>query len=428
VTIRRARIFTRLIASIVLLFATQFALQSTARAAATPPAIPPNTPGVQYAFPELIGGFDKPVFITHAGDSRLFVVEQSGKIRIVKNGQVLPTPFLDLGEDGESLIECCGEQGLLGLAFEPNYSQTGRFYVYYTQIDPDDTDGDAQIIARYNVSSNPDIADPNSDEILLEITHNKHSNHNGGWLGFGPHDQLLYIATGDGGSGGDPDCNGMDPNTVLGKILRINVIGQISYTVPTSNTFTASQDPLVWAFGLRNPWRNSFDRGDSSGNAKGDFYMGDVGQGAYEEISYQPREDGAGKNFGWNKREGMHDYSNACPNPSGIALTEPIAEYGRSLGTSITGGYVYRGNSFSWLRGTYFYADFSTGGFFTAWKPSATAPFQYQRLVNNVGFNVSSFGEDVNGELYLANYSGKIHRFQANLPYPARAFLPLVRR
>lgn len=361
---------------------------------ASPLTIPPNSPSVSIDFVEVASGFNRPVFVTHAGDARLFVVEQNGVIRIIKNGAVLGTPFLSL----TSLVQCCGEEGLLGLAFEPNYATTGRFYVYYTNKSGN------QVIARYQVSGNPDIADPSSGQILLTIPHPNYGNHNGGWLSFGP-DGNLYAGTGDGGGGGDPFCAAQDPADLRGKILRLNVVGQVTYTIPAGNVFTATQRPEVWAIGLRNPWRNSFDR------QTGDLYIADVGQNAREEVNFAPANSPAGLNFGWSQYEGSIPYSDGssnagpfdCP-PSGITPTMPITDYGRSLGSSITGGYVYRGQSYPWLNGVYFYADFGSGKLFAAWKSSPGSSFT-GAFIRDTGYSVASFGEDVNGELYLVNYT-----------------------
>jgi glucose/arabinose dehydrogenase len=221
----------------------------------------------------------------------------------------------------------------------------------------------------------------------------------------------LYAGVGDGGGGGDPFCAAQDPNDWRGKILRLNVAGQVTYTIPSGNVFTTTQKPEVWAIGLRNPWRSSFDR------QTGDLYIGDVGQGAREEINFVPAGSNAGLNFGWSQFEGNIAYSDGssnagpfdCP-PSGIAPTTPIADYGRTLGSAVTGGYVYRGSSYPWLNGVYFYADFGFGNLWAAWKPSPNAPFA-TAFLQGTGRNISSFGEDVNGELYIASYSdGTIYK------------------
>jgi glucose/arabinose dehydrogenase len=337
------------------------------------------------------GGFTQPLFVTHAGDDRLFVVEQPGVIKIIKNGAVLPTPFLNISAQ----VECCGEQGLLGLAFEPNYATTGRFYVYHTVRRNGFTDN---LIARYTVSSNPDVANPASRVEVLYIPHHVGSedndNHNGGWIGFGP-DGFLYAGSGDGGGGGDPFCAAQNPNSLLGKILRINVAGQMTYTLP------AGQSNPVLHIGLRNPWRASFDR------LTGELFIADVGQGAREEISIAPAGAPATVNFGWPQREGAIAYPTSCP-ASPISRTEPIIDYGRGVGSSITGGHVYRGTAFPLWNGVYFFGDYGSGRVFAATR-GAGASFTYAEVLN-ARFNISSFGEDKNGELYVVSYAGGVFK------------------
>ncbi|BCX02699.1 MAG: glucose dehydrogenase [Candidatus Roseilinea sp.] len=404
------------IGALILYTTPPHATAALGRADASPAVIPPNSPSVSIDFEEVASGFTRPVFVTHAGDARLFVVEQNGVIKIIKNGAVLGTPFLSL----TTLVRCCGEEGLLGLAFEPNYATTGRFYVYYTNKSGD------QVIARYQVSGNPDVADPNSGQILLTIPHPDYGNHNGGWLGFGP-DGNLYAGVGDGGGGGDPFCAAQDPADLRGKILRLNVVSQVTYTIPAGNVFTTTQRPEVWAIGLRNPWRNSFDR------QTGDLYIADVGQNAREEVNFAPANSPAGLNFGWSQYEGSIPYSDGssnagafdCP-PSNIAPTPPITDYGRSLGGSITGGYVYRGPRYPWLNGIYFYADFSSGKLFAAWRSSPGASFT-TAFIRDTGYNVSSFGEDVNGELYLVSYSSAIYRLRSEFRGKS-VYVPLALR
>ena len=305
--------------------------------------IPPNSSTVSITLAPVVSGLQQPVFVTHAGDDRLFVVEQAGVIKIIKDGAILPTPFLSITNQ----VECCGEQGLLGLAFEPDYKTTGRFYVYHTVKRGGFTDN---LIARYTVSTNPDVANAASRVEVLYIPHHvgsvDNSNHNGGWIGFGP-DGLLYAGVGDGGGGGDPFCTAQNANALLGKILRINVVGQTAYSLP------AGQSSPVWHIGLRNPWRASFDR------QTGDLYIADVGQGAREEVSVAPAGISTTVNFGWSQREGSIAYPSSCP-VSAIQRTEPIIDYGRSVGTSITGGYVYRGGAYPWLSGVYFFGEYGS--------------------------------------------------------------------
>lgn len=355
------------------------------------PNLPPNTPGITYSLTPVINNLNQPLLVTNAGDARLFVVEQEGVIRIFQNGSLLSTPFLSI----TNLVQSTGsEEGLLGLAFEPNYASTGRFYVYYTNNDGD------QAIVRYSVSSNPNVANAGSAVPIMTIPHPNQNNHNGGWLGFGP-DNNLYIGVGDGGGGGDPYCTAQNVNDWRGKILRINVAGQVTYTIPSGNIFAAGQKPEVFAIGLRNPWRSSFDR------MTGDLYIADVGQTAREEVNFAPANLGAGVNYGWSKFEGNLPYSNGCP-ASSIPPRAPFVDYGRSLGTSITGGYVYRGSNYPWLNGTYFYGDFGSGRVWAAWQTSSGVFSTTQ--INVPAYNFSSFGEDVNGELYLVDYGGVVYR------------------
>jgi glucose/arabinose dehydrogenase len=354
--------------------------------------IPPKS---SIALIPIASGFTQPLYITHAGDDRLFVVEQPGVIKIIKNGVVMPTPFLNI----TSQVRCCGEEGLLGLAFEPNYAATGRFYVYHTVFRNGFSDN---VIARYNVGNNPDVANPASRVEVLYIPHHVGSvdngNHNGGWLGFGP-DGLLYAGVGDGGGGGDPYCQAQNANSLLGKILRIHVEGQATYALP------AGQGNPVLHVGLRNPWRASFDR------QTGQLFIADVGQGSREEISLAPGGTASTLNFGWPQREGSIAYSSTCP-VNAIPRTEPIIDYGRSVGSSITGGYVYRGKALPQLSGLYLFGDYGSGRIFAAW-PIGSQDYTYVDVLN-ARFNVSSFGEDKDGELYVVSYAGGV--FKIGLP------------
>jgi glucose/arabinose dehydrogenase len=376
---------------------TSLALTQSVQPTST--SIAPNDPNITYTLqPYITSGLSQPVFLTHAGDARLFVVERTGAIKIWQNGALLATPFLNVS----SIIRTSGgEQGLLGLAFEPNYATTGRFYIYYTASGSGDI-----VISRYNVSTNANVANALSATPLITIPHNLQSNHNGGWLGFGK-DGFLYAGVGDGGGGGDPYCNAQTVGARLGKMLRMNVVGQTSYTSPTTNTFAAGQAAEVWAIGLRNPWRSSFDR------LTGDLYIGDVGQGAREEVNYLPANTSAGTNHGWPQREGNIAYSSPCAN-SGIVQSNPFFDYGRSLGQSVTGGYVYRGSNYPWLNGFYFFGDFSAGRMWASWQ---TTPGVFSTVVvkDSTGVNISSFGEDVNGELYVVGYGGTIYRLTSTL-------------
>ncbi len=335
-----------------------------------------------------IGGATNPVHITHAGDGseRLFVVEQSGCIRIAKNGFLLNTPFLDIVERAK----CCNEQGLLSVAFPPNYASKGYFYVNYT-INPS---GDT-IVARYLITDNPDAADPESEEVVLRIDQ-PFANHNGGQLAFGP-DGYLYIGMGDGGGGGDPQDNAQSPGSLLGKMLRIDVeSGAIPYVIPSTNPFTQEigfRDE-IWTLGFRNPWRFSFDQ------ETGDLYIADVGQNLFEEVDFQPASSMGGENYGWNIMEGVHCFNSDRCNQTGLVL--PIAEYDHSEGCAITGGFVYRGVPFPRMKGVYFYADFCSGNI---WGLKREGNSWQNTLLLSTAFNITSFGEDEEGNLYLADYS-----------------------
>ena len=340
-----------------------------------------------------VAGFSRPIQITHAGDGsqRLFVVEQNGRIRIIRNQTLVENSFLDIS----SRVSCCGERGLLGLAFPPNYANKGYFYVNYTNS------GGDTVVARYHVTTDPDVADPNSEEILLTIAQ-PFANHNGGHLAFGP-DGYLYIGTGDGGSGGDPRNNGQSLNTLLGKILRIDVeSGTTPYAIPATNPFasSAANRREIWAFGLRNPWKFSFDR------QTGNLYIGDVGQNAYEEIDFQPASSPGGENYGWKIMEGTHCYNASSCNQSGLTL--PVVEYDHEQGCSVTGGVVYRGQRFPRLNGTYLYGDYCTG---RIWGLTLLPSSQQNVQLFDAPYSISTFGEDEAGEVYLTDYgAGAIYQ------------------
>jgi uncharacterized repeat protein (TIGR01451 family) len=362
-------------------------------------------PDVEITLDQIVAsGFNLPVQVTNAGDgtNRLFVVEQTGKIRIIQNDTVLGTPFIDL----TGLIICCGERGLLSLAFHPEYALNGYFFVYYTRAG----DG-ASVIARYQVSADPNVANPSS-EIILKIIAQPYSNHNGGQLFFGP-DGFLYIGMGDGGSGGDPLNSGQDINALLGAMLRIDVDGSTPYEIPADNPFvgTAGLDE-IWAIGLRNPWRFSFD------SQTGDLYIGDVGQNLWEEISYQAAGTPGGTNFGWRCKEGTHNY-NFSGDCFSAVLTDPIAEYSHSEGNSVTGGFVYRGSAYPDLVGRYFYADYVEGKVWSIYK-TGTNPDTWSapELELDTGINISGFGEGENRELYVVDYGGGTIRRLADVKGP----------
>jgi glucose/arabinose dehydrogenase len=333
---------------------------------------------------QLASGLTQPVALTHAGDTRLFITQQIGTIVIYDGTAARATPFLDI----RSLVLDSGERGLLSVAFHPHYSQNGFFFVYYTNRDGDNS------IARYKVSAaDPNIADATSGTILLTIPHPNFANHNGGQLQFGP-DGYLYIGTGDGGFAGDPNNNAQNIDQLLGKILRIDVDHGSPYGVPASNPFFLRPGPRgeIWAYGLRNPWRFSFDR------ETGDLWIGDVGQDNYEEVDFQPATSIGGENYGWRKMEGFHCYnpSSNCVDPS---FTMPVIEYSHALGAcSISGGYRYRGTQIPAMRGAYLYGDYCTG---TIWSATQTGAVWTPKTLFTTSISISSFGEDVAGELYV---------------------------
>jgi glucose/arabinose dehydrogenase len=353
----------------------------------------------------VVTGLQRPVAARAAGDGsgRLFIVEQPGRIRIIDGDGLRSTPFLDIAN---RVRDTANEQGLLGLAFHPEYASNGRFFVNYTDLSGD------TVIAEYTRSEGEaNLSNPSSEAIIMTIRQ-PFSNHNGGDLAFGP-DGNLWIATGDGGSGGDPQGNGQNLDTLLGKLLRVDVDNGSTYTIPPDNPFVDDPEASdeIWALGLRNPWRFSFDR------STGDLYIGDVGQNAWEEIDFEARTDPGGRNYGWNTMEGSRCFESS--NCSTEGLTLPAAEYGHTLGCSVTGGYVYRGTRFPALRGLYLYGDYCSG---TVW---AFAPEEWvSAVVGQTGVSISSFGEDESGELYLTDLStGSVYLVtgRARSPAPRRS-------
>ncbi len=337
---------------------------------------------------EVAVGLDDPVYLTHAGDGsgRTFVIEQAGRIRVLRDRRLEPAPFLDM----TSLVRSGGERGLLSMAFHPAYSRNGRFYVNYT-----DREGDT-VVAGYTVSDHAERADPTSAIQLIAIEQ-PYGNHNGGQVAFGP-DGYLYIGMGDGGWAGDPRNRAQNPRSLLGKMLRIDVDSSAPYAIPADNPFARSDDaaPEIWALGLRNPWRFSFDR------LTGDLYLGDVGQNKWEEIDVQPAASRGGENYGWRIMEGAHCFNPAtgCARPD---LTAPIHEYSQAQGCSVTGGYVYRGVAIPDLAGTYLFADYCAGTIWGLTQDDGGAWLRTTLL--KTGFAISSFGEDEAGELYVLDYS-----------------------
>ncbi|MGI8549322.1 MAG: PQQ-dependent sugar dehydrogenase [Dehalococcoidia bacterium] len=355
---------------------------------------------------QVASGLTQPVFLTGAGDGsgRLFVVGRTGIIQIIANGSTLATPFLDI----QTIVNSNGgEQGLLGLAFHPDFQNNHRLFVAYTAHSPTG-DGDVTI-AEYHVSStDKNQADSSNGRVLIAIPHFS-NNHNGGMIAFGG-DGYLYAGTGDGGGEGDPRGNGQNPNSLLGKILRIDVNSASQgkpYGIPSSNPFADGQrgQPEIWAYGLRNPWRFSFDR------TKGDLYIGDVGQDAWEEVDFQSNGDPGGENYGWNTMEGDHCYSPASGcNRSGVTL--PVWEYGHDPECAIIGGYVYRGAAFPAMAGAYFYADFCSGGFWALYQSSDRQWHSVQLLQAEI--MPVSFGQDDQAELYIIDgATGTIYRLTA---------------
>jgi glucose/arabinose dehydrogenase len=388
---RRVLIVALLVAA-ACVFTVQRAGASRPSRAQSPEAA--DLPTLAIASP--IGGFTQPLGVTNAGDgsNRIFVVEQGGTIRIIKNGSVLSTPFLNIS----NRVSTNGsERGLLGLAFPPNYSSKGYFYVDYTN-----TRGDT-VIARYQRSSaDPDAADPSSEQIIITIAQ-PFDNHNGGQLAFGPRDGLLYVGMGDGGSGGDPGNRAQNPLELLGKILRLDVESGRPYTyvVPANNPFVGRTGfrPEIWALGLRNPWRFSFDR------ATADLYIGDVGQGLFEEVDFQAAGSAGGQNYGWKIMEGAHCFTTSQCDETGLTL--PVVEYDHSLGCSIIGGYVYRGGAFPRMQGLYFYGDFCSGRIWGLRQQNNA--WQSTQLIDT-SISISAFGEDEPGNLYVASYgTGQIY-------------------
>ncbi len=335
-------------------------------------------------------GFANPVLVTHAGDGsgRLFVVEQSGRIRLIRDGVVQPAPFLDLSDR----VTGGGERGLLGLAFPPGYGATGRFYVHYSDL------GGDTVVARYRVSGDPDRADPSSEEIVL-TAFQPFSNHNGGQIAFGP-DGYLYVGLGDGGSGGDPLGNGQNRETLLGSILRLDVESGVEpYAVPASNPFVGVADvrPEIWAWGLRNPWRFAFDR------ETGDLWIADVGQNNREEVNFQNAGSAGGENYGWNRLEGTLCFVSAVCSPVGTLL--PIAEYTHAEGCSVTGGHVVRDPAWPRLDGIYLYGDFCSG---VIWGLRRGTSGWEDTILLETDLRISSFGEDERGTVYVVDYSGSV--------------------
>jgi len=380
-------------------------------------------PGVtwpQISLTQVVAGLEAPVHLTHVGDGsgRLFVIEQRGRILILKNG-VIEATFLDISGRVRSPFSTGGsEEGLLSVAFPPDFaSGKDYFYVYYTNLD-----GDNQV-SRFYLDSTPNTADPQSEQLILLLNHPRYQNHNGGQLSFGP-DGYLYIGTGDGGGGGDPDGNAQDPASLLGKLLRIDVEfrqtqsafgdyltflplsmnnyraipGDQPYAIPADNPFVgvSGYREEIWALGLRNPWRFSFDR------LSGDLFIGDVGQNSWEEIDFQSASSQGGENYGWNIMEGFECYGGGSCDKTGLTL--PVFVYQTDVaGCAVTGGYVYRGQTYPGMQGIYFLGDYCSGKLWGL-QPEGNSWSVHEFL--DTLYNISSFGEDESGELFLVDRGG----------------------
>ena len=348
--------------------------------------VPPNAStfpdASAYQWQLIASGLERPVDLQADGSGRLFVIEKLGHIHIIENGQLIENPYLTITD---RVNNGSNEMGLLGLAFHPNYAQNGYFYVNYTG------NGGDTFISRFQVSGDPNIANPSSELNLLRVGQ-PFPNHNGGGLDFGP-DGNLYAGLGDGGAAGDPFGNGQKTDTLLGKVLRLDVDSAEPYAIPADNPFGNE----IWDYGLRNPWRISFDQ------LTRDLYIGDVGQGTWEEIDIHPAGAPGGINFGWDFREGAHEYDGNAP----AGLTDPIAEYSHAEGRcSITGGYVYRGSMPEW-NGIYLYGDYCTG---YVWGAMMSGGEWQAQLLFETRERITSFGQDELGEVYLVGDSGNVYK------------------
>jgi glucose/arabinose dehydrogenase len=363
--------------------------------------VPPND--VLPALRKIADGLQRPTFLTHAGDgsSRLYITEQPGRVRVWQAGQLLAAPFLDITDRVGSRAN---EQGLLSIAFSPDFAQSRRFFVNYT-----DRQG-ATVIAGFLANDDGLTADPQSEWRVMRIPQ-PYANHNGGQIAFGL-DGMLYIGMGDGGSAGDPQNLAQNPRSLLGKMLRIDVSESSAaqpYRLPTDNpSFGPDAPPEIWASGLRNPWRFSFDR------LTGDLYIADVGQNRFEEVNFQPAGQG-GQNYGWKFREGFEPF---VGDPRGLALTDPIFQYDHSQGCSITGGYVYRGAALPSLAGAYLFGDYCSG---LVWALRQGDGEDWQsEVLFSTDLNISTFGEDEAGELYLIDHGGVVYQLVPAAPSAAR--------
>jgi glucose/arabinose dehydrogenase len=355
----------------------------------------PSTPTSAVKLEQVVSGLSFPLdFAAPAGDpTRWFIPEKGGRVRVVRSGTLLSAPFLDFS----SIVSSGEEQGLLGIALHPGYPADPRVFVNYT-----DAAGDTHVVS-YRRSADPDVADAGSAVEVLFV-HQPFANHNGGGLAFGP-DGFLYIALGDGGSEGDPQGNGQSLATLLGKILRLDVDSASPYAIPARNPFVgqAGARGEIWSYGLRNPFRFSFD------HDAGDLYIGDVGQDTREEIDFAPRSSAGGENYGWNRTEGTLCFGASNCDRSGI--TFPVTEYGHDVGCAVTGGYVYRGNAIPSFRGHYFYGDFCSGFVRSLRVDGGHAVEEREWPQLAPGGQITSFGQDSAGEVYIVTSGGSVFRF-----------------
>jgi glucose/arabinose dehydrogenase len=345
---------------------------------------------IAVALTKVLGGLETPVGLANAGDGsgRLFVLEKVGRIRVVRNGRLEPVSFLDITDRVGS---SSSEQGLLGVAFHPQHAANGVFFVNYTNRQG------STVVSRFSIRGDPPVADPSSEVVLLTVAQPA-ANHNGGHLAFGP-DGALYIGMGDGGGAGDQYGNGQNGGTLLGAMLRLDVDGGQPYAVPPDNPFVGNPDVRdeIWAIGLRNPWRFSFD------GQTGDLYIADVGQNQYEEVNFQREGSSGGQNYGWPIMEAAHCFpSDRTCDRAGLTL--PIVEYNHTQGCSITGGYVYRGSEFPSLNGIYFFGDYCSGRIWGV-RADGEGGWQVAELAQ-ADIRLSTFGQDEAGGLYVVDMAG----------------------
>ena len=391
----------------------------------TPTSANAGNDNIKLTLTPYVEGLTAPIFMTYDADGRHYVAERTGRVRIMEDWEVRAKPVLDIQDRVTTAHEC----GLLSMALAPDFLTSGDLYVSYSydvqrlgdlvspEIDGEPNDGCDSVIARFQVDLDKLVADPATEERILTLNQ-PYTNHNGGQITFGP-DGYLYIALGDGGGSGDPHGLAQNGNSLLGKMLRIDISEDGGYTIPEDNPFIdndAIRDE-IWALGLRNPWRYSFDR------QTGDLFIGDVGQSTLEEINFQAASSTGGENYGWNMLEGTLCYA-ADPPCVVEGTTPPILEYGRSIGSSVTGGYRYRGSETPALQGVYIYADYGSISLLAATEDDDG--WENQIALRNSGVSyIAGLAEDANGELYLIALDGTIYRIDlANLTQ--RLFLPLL--